>query len=272
MVTSIRKWSLQCLLTGMMLPVFPALADDAEAVVRLGRNRDTGVVRVSDTQRTVIRAQSPDEAGNQLPINALPPIELANCQEGVGAAQGDVSANAGAAACPEDSVVYESYGGHRGSKRKSAYYSEREHSDVPFFLRFASCFRNEVAYHGAWVRGKTGIGDGYRADGQYCPPGANCRHGHGGYGRTRLGENPIAGHYSMVYPVDPNYFDKRDGQVYAAQGYGGPVSVPLAPVVNHTYNYGWGIPSSRLTPVLHPVTQAPISQVPSPIPTAPISY
>jgi len=32
--------------------------------------------------------------------------------------------------------------------------------------------------------------------------------------------------------------------------------VPMAPVVNHTYNYGWGIPSSRLTPVSHPVAPA----------------
>jgi hypothetical protein len=63
----------------------------------------------------------------------------------------------------------------------------------------------------------------------------------------------IAGHYSMVYPVNPDYQDPRDCQVYAAQGYNGPVAVPLAPVVNHTYNYGWGVPSSRLTPVSHPV-------------------
>jgi hypothetical protein len=82
---------------------------------------------------------------------------------------------------------------------------------------------------------------------------------------------PLAGKYHIVYPVDPSYFDQRDGQVYAAPGYGGPVSVPLAPVVHHTYNYGWGIPSSRLTPVLHPATRAPISQYPSPYPTAPIA-
>ena len=66
-------------------------------------------------------------------------------------------------------------------------------------------------------------------------------------------ETPLVGCYDLVYPVDPYYFDKRDGQVYAAQGVGGPVSVPLAPVVRHTYNYGWGVPSSRLTPISHPV-------------------
>jgi len=64
---------------------------------------------------------------------------------------------------------------------------------------------------------------------------------------------PLMGHYVVTYPVDPGYFDGRDGHVYAAQGYGGRVSVPHAPVVRHTYNYGWGIPSSRLTPVSHPI-------------------
>jgi len=57
------------------------------------------------------------------------------------------------------------------------------------------------------------------------------------------------GHYKMTYAVDPYYFDGRDGQLYGAQGYGVPVAVPLAPTVRQTYNYGWGIPSSRITPV-----------------------
>jgi len=63
---------------------------------------------------------------------------------------------------------------------------------------------------------------------------------------------PWVGHYSRVYPVNPYYNDSRDGQVWAAQGYGIPISVPLAPVVGHTYEYGWGVPSSRLVPVSHP--------------------
>jgi hypothetical protein len=63
---------------------------------------------------------------------------------------------------------------------------------------------------------------------------------------------PMVGKYARVYPQDPYYFDQRDGQVWAAQGYGAPMAVPLAPVVGHTYNYGWGIPSSRLTPISHP--------------------
>ena len=63
---------------------------------------------------------------------------------------------------------------------------------------------------------------------------------------------PCCGKYSRVYPQDPHYFDQRDGQAWAAQGYGSPIAVPLAPVVGHTFNYGWGIPSSRLTPISHP--------------------
>ena len=69
---------------------------------------------------------------------------------------------------------------------------------------------------------------------------------------------PLLGKYRLVYPVNPGYFDARDGQVYAAQGYGGPVSVPLAPNVRHTYNYGWGVPSSRLTPISHPLPVQPV--------------
>lgn len=62
---------------------------------------------------------------------------------------------------------------------------------------------------------------------------------------------PPVGHYSRVYAQTPLYHDGRDGELYAAQGYGVPMAVPLAPVVGHTYNYGWGVPSSRLTPVSH---------------------
>lgn len=63
---------------------------------------------------------------------------------------------------------------------------------------------------------------------------------------------PFAGKYARVYPQDPYYFDGRDGMAWSAQGYGIPMAVPLAPVVGHTYNYSWGTPSSRLTPVSRP--------------------
>ncbi len=60
---------------------------------------------------------------------------------------------------------------------------------------------------------------------------------------------PLIGSYARVYPQDPSYFDQRDGQLWGAEGYGTPVAVPLAPVVGHQYNYSWGTPSSRLTPI-----------------------
>ena len=59
-------------------------------------------------------------------------------------------------------------------------------------------------------------------------------------------------HFDTALSVDPNYFDQRDGKVYSAEGYGAPVAVPTAPTVHHTYNYGWGMPSSRITPISRP--------------------
>ena len=63
---------------------------------------------------------------------------------------------------------------------------------------------------------------------------------------------PPFGLYDVVYPVNPQHFDARDGKLYAAQGYGVPMAVPLAPNVRQGYNYGWGIPSSRLTKFSNP--------------------
>jgi hypothetical protein len=63
---------------------------------------------------------------------------------------------------------------------------------------------------------------------------------------------PWVGHYGRVYPVNPQYTNPKDGQIWAAEGYGIPMAVPLAPVVGHTYEFGWGVPSSRLVPVSHP--------------------
>ena len=84
-----------------------------------------------------------------------------------------------------------------------------------------------------------------------------CRNGGGGAGGGVGGRFlpngcggkgcPPFGHYQMVYPVNPDHFDTRDGQVHAAQGYGVPMAVPLAPVVRQQYNYSWGVPASRIT-------------------------
>lgn len=59
----------------------------------------------------------------------------------------------------------------------------------------------------------------------------------------------IVDKYSMVYATMPEYADPRDGRVYAHEGYNVPVAMPLAPNVHYQYNYGWGIPSSRITPI-----------------------
>ena len=69
-----------------------------------------------------------------------------------------------------------------------------------------------------------------------------------GHCRNGVGHPPF-GVYQMVYPVNPAHCDPRDRNVHAAQGYGIPITVPLAPVVRHQYNYSWGSQGSRLTPI-----------------------
>jgi len=59
---------------------------------------------------------------------------------------------------------------------------------------------------------------------------------------------PGAGGWSSIYPAVGYYYDVRDTRTYAAQGYDAPVTVPMAPITR-AYNYGWGIPSTRLSPV-----------------------
>lgn len=87
-----------------------------------------------------------------------------------------------------------------------------------------------------------------------CPPGEGKHNSPSrfGYFHPTGGDGhgvPFCQHYGMDYAVNPEYFDRRDGRLYAAQGYGIPMAVPLAPNVGYTFNYGWGIPSSRITPV-----------------------
>ena len=60
---------------------------------------------------------------------------------------------------------------------------------------------------------------------------------------------PPVGFYEMVYAVNPDYHDPRDGQIYADPATGVPIAVPIAPPVRYQYNYGRGVPSSRLTPL-----------------------
>lgn len=99
----------------------------------------------------------------------------------------------------------------------------------------------------------------YNANCPHCKNG-NCPYHHGKkgkaqnrYGYFRPANLAPFGCYTIAYPINPGYTDQRDGGLYSAQGYGVNVSVPLAPNVGATYNYGWGVPSSRLTPVSNPL-------------------
>ncbi len=67
----------------------------------------------------------------------------------------------------------------------------------------------------------------------------------GSYGQG----GPPIGKYHMTYANQPDYVNPNDTQIYATQGYGMPITVPLAPNVNHTYNYSAGIPASRITTI-----------------------
>jgi hypothetical protein len=100
--------------------------------------------------------------------------------------------------------------------------------------------------------GRMALGHGEACDGD-----ANCNAGHSccgiwhtclcgggaGYGYRFLDWHG----YTMAYPVNPWYYDPRDTRVYAAAGFGAPMTVPVAPNVQTQVNYGWGIPASRIT-------------------------
>ena len=129
-----------------------------------------------------------------------------------------------------------------------------------------TCDGCEVCKPGIWDRVKLGFGrlgrfgrcDDYGGFNVHCPQCRGLGHYCGRCGRKNRwwipngcgGKGcPPFGRYQMVYPVNPQYCDSRDRNVNAAQGYNVPISVPLAPVVRHQYNYSWGVPSSRLTPI-----------------------
>ena len=104
----------------------------------------------------------------------------------------------------------------------------------------------------------------------------------GGYGCRFLDYHA----YTMAYPVNPWYYDPRDTRVYAAVGFGAPITIPLAPTVQTQVNYSWGIPSSRITPISRVAPQAgavagaiapqpymtsgPAAPLPPVMPTAPV--
>lgn len=218
MMTLVRNWSLRFVAAGLVLAAIPASADDAEGVVRLNQ-QSTGVIRISDGQQpeAIVRAQSPEVQQTSGHVCETCPAGVINKYDPY------ADYGAGSDLCSNSKFCqWLSYNmflcGERNRQRCAAFR--------------ASC-RADCEEKKQFLRCKFGY---------FCPTGAD------GKGA------PPFGRYKMVYPVDPNYFDQRDGQVYAAAGANGPVAVPLAPNVNHTYNYSWGIPSSRLTPVARPLT------------------
>jgi hypothetical protein len=101
----------------------------------------------------------------------------------------------------------------------------------------------------------------------HCNP-CRCGNGYGANGQVDYGDKifsclfgwafpsgacgqglPLVGKYHMVYADQPGYVNPADTQLYSAQGYGMPMTVPLAPTVNYQYNYSSGLPASRITTI-----------------------
>ena len=223
MMTLVRSWSLRFVAASLVLATIPAFAEDAEGVVRLGQSEAAGVIRISDLQQPQLTYRGQSEEVQSEEVQQVG-AACRTCPSGV-VYDGQVCESCpGPYLCSDSPVVqYITFNLHLLALRNQQAMSV-----------FRASFREDLREKARFTRCKLGY---------FCPDG-----GIDGKGV------PPWGRYRMVYPVNPSYFDQRDGQVYAASGYGGPVSVPLAPNVNHTYNYGWGIPSSRLTPIAHPLT------------------
>lgn len=227
---------------------------------------DFGVARVSDRQQPVVRAQSPAPAPATLaPVSA---VQLTDCENPDDDDFEHQQFCPGGTTCPEGYVIsqYTTSGGMTPGLHHSV--SCPEHGGVydgncPKCKYFAGFGQGDwtLDAHGnpVWC-GPAGGSMGDRCAKMFQNCGDRFFKGLARFDRCLAkgptganGGQPLLGHYKVVYPVDPWYFDGRDGQAYAAEGYGGPVSVPLAPIVRQQYNYGWGIPSSRITPISRPL-------------------
>jgi len=100
----------------------------------------------------------------------------------------------------------------------------------------------------------TGNCQNYGYPAGYCPAG-NCQYCDGCPGHCHSGcigncfKKLAVCNHGKVQPMNPGFIDDRDTTYYSAQGYGLPVVVPMAPNVRYQMNYGWGLPSSRITRV-----------------------
>jgi len=233
---------------------------------------DFGVARVSDRQQPVVRAQSLSPATTGPMLQPAPAVQLMDCEEPDDDDLEDLMEDCedqnvcpGGTTCPQGHVTssYTTSDGMIPGLHHSV--SCPEHGGV--YNKHCSKCRYFAGFgQGDWTLDANGnavwcgpthtsIGDKFcklfQGWGNSCAKG--CSKFDKCFAKKGDGGQPLFGHYKIVYPVNPWYFDGRDGQAYAAEGYGGPVSVPLAPVVTQQYNYGWGIPSSRITPISRPL-------------------
>ena len=127
--------------------------------------------------------------------------------------------------------------------------------DSPGAMRISASTADQATPAPAPV-GRVALGHGEACDGAACNGACGPATSHCGIWHTCLCGGPDHGYgcrfldyhcYSMAYPVNPWYYDPRDTRVYAAAGFGAPMTVPLAPTVQTQVNYSWGIPSSRIT-------------------------
>lgn len=240
------------------------------AVAQL-RAEEFGVARVTDRPQAVVRAQSPELApAPAAELQPIPGVQLTDCEKPDDFDFEDFDDFDDDDTSVSDGYVTSSYTTAGGT--------------TPGLHHSVSCPEHGGVYDGDCPKCRffAGFGQGdWTLDGHgnpvWCGPSApqcfgdkcfkgfhNCGEKFckmlkkfdkclAGKGNGKGAGQALLGHYKIVYPVNPWYFDGRDGQVYAAAQYGGPVSVPLAPVVRQQYNYGWGIPSSRITPISRPL-------------------
>ncbi|MBX3441168.1 MAG: hypothetical protein KF774_02085 [Planctomyces sp.] len=213
-----------------------AVAEDAEGVVRIRSLPSAAQTQVP--QGTVIRGQSPawDDAAE--PTDGIIPAGHRRREKLEQRAHKDAANCPPAYECPPDAYAYGAdcprsvLSNNCVAHRLRLCSMNHRYKNRMASAYISHCVHRECEEKFNWFRCKFGFFFPSGCCGQGCPP---------------------IGHYSMVYPLNPSYADGRDGQVYAAEEYAGPVSVPLAPVVHHQFNYGWGVPSSRLTPISNPI-------------------
>ncbi len=245
-----------------MVVVVPSMsrADDLqqEGVAKIGSSQE-GVARVGQSSSgAIIRGQSPMiNDGMVRPMNCTEE----GCSVG-GCPQGCLSDGGYGNACQGNScygMCKPDHGLYCVCKECKAYRKGCKNPDSCFACKHTSmcpncegqfCDHCPVCQGGCLARSNSRFRNRCASTSYCMEEWLAC---HLGYFIPRGGADgkglPPFGCYNMVYATDPSYFDQRDGQVYAAQGYGVPVGVPLAPNVHHSYNYSWGTPSSRLTPV-----------------------